>query len=118
MRITEMESLRDLAVVQRDKYIQMADEFTKLAGEQHSLILSLQDKIDRKFRFPESKRKTLPDLESETIVNVLRECNGNMSVAARKLGIHVRSLYRRVEKIGCKKLRIVEGGKEYATTRP
>ncbi|HEX9103807.1 MAG TPA: response regulator [Polyangia bacterium] len=41
---------------------------------------------------------TLASAEYEHITRVLRECNGNISEAARRLGIHRRSLQRKLQK--------------------
>jgi two-component system response regulator RegA len=42
---------------------------------------------------------TLARAELEHITRVLHECNGNISEAARRLGIHRRSLQRKLQKI-------------------
>jgi two-component system, response regulator RegA len=42
---------------------------------------------------------TLARAEFEHITRVLHECNGNISEAARRLGIHRRSLQRKLQKI-------------------
>lgn len=41
---------------------------------------------------------TLDEMESETIRETLRRCGGNLSEAAKLLGITRQSLYRRIEK--------------------
>ena len=41
---------------------------------------------------------TLARAEFEHITRVLHECNGNISEAARRLGIHRRSLQRKLQK--------------------
>ena len=42
--------------------------------------------------------ETLDEMESEAIREALRRCGGNMSEAAKQLGITRQSLYRRIEK--------------------
>ena len=42
---------------------------------------------------------TLARAEFEHITRVLHECNGNISEAARRLGIHRRSLQRKLQKV-------------------
>jgi two-component system response regulator RegA len=42
---------------------------------------------------------TLAEAESDHITRVLEECQGNISEAARRLGIHRRSLQRKLQKI-------------------
>ena len=42
--------------------------------------------------------KTLDEMESEAISEALRRCGGNLSEAAKQLGITRQSLYRRIEK--------------------
>lgn len=42
--------------------------------------------------------KTLDEMESEAIRDALRRCGGNLSEAAKLLGITRQSLYRRIEK--------------------
>ena len=37
---------------------------------------------------------------SEEVVRILRECRGNVGKAAKMLGIHRSTLYRRLEKLG------------------
>ena len=55
---------------------------------------------------PESKKAPLPeatdignlkDKEKQTILKVLAECNNNKSLAAKKLGIHYATLYRKLK---------------------
>lgn len=45
---------------------------------------------------------TLDDLEREAVREALRKCHGNMSKAAKALGITRQALYRRLEKYGLK----------------
>ncbi len=46
----------------------------------------------------EEHTETLDEMESEAIRDALRRCGGNMSEAAKLLGITRQSLYRRIEK--------------------
>ena len=46
----------------------------------------------------EEHTETLAEMESEAIRDALRRCGGNMSEAAKLLGITRQSLYRRIEK--------------------
>ncbi|MDY6121697.1 MAG: sigma-54 dependent transcriptional regulator [Porphyromonas sp.] len=43
---------------------------------------------------------SLDELEAQTVATVIRENNGNLSKAAKRLGISRASLYRRIEKYG------------------
>jgi DNA-binding NtrC family response regulator len=43
---------------------------------------------------------TLAALERDRIAQVLAECAGNKALAARRLGLDRRSLYRRLERYG------------------
>lgn len=47
-----------------------------------------------------SEIDTLDDMERQAIIKTLRLSDGNMSVAAQKLGITRQALYRRIEKYG------------------
>lgn len=48
---------------------------------------------------PKNKDKsTLWDIENEHILKVLNECGGNISEASRQLGLHRRTLQRRLKK--------------------
>jgi DNA-binding NtrC family response regulator len=47
-----------------------------------------------------SLRRWLDVAEAWKITNTLRECRGNRSAAARKLGIGRRTLYAKMEKLG------------------
>lgn len=44
------------------------------------------------------RTETLDDIERNAITEAMRRCNGNMSEAAKQLGITRQSLYRRIEK--------------------
>lgn len=44
------------------------------------------------------RTETLDDMERNAINEAMRRCNGNMSEAAKQLGITRQSLYRRIEK--------------------
>ena len=47
-----------------------------------------------------TKPPTLEDVERSTILQALRNSDGNLSRAADELGITRQSLYRRIEKLG------------------
>ena len=49
-------------------------------------------------RKPASGQTPLWDMENEHIIKVLSECGGNITQAARKLGLHRRTLQRRLKK--------------------
>ncbi len=59
------------------------------------------DEIEQAFgqKRPESDATQLWDLEQEHIGKVLQECGGNITQAAKKLGLHRRTLQRRLKKI-------------------
>ncbi len=66
-----------------------------------SIDLGLRPVTDRSIRRPkerDSDRKTLDDLEREAIQNALVEANGNVSEAARLLGIGREALRYRIQK--------------------
>ena len=44
------------------------------------------------------RAETLDDIERNAITEAMRRCNGNMSEAAKQLGITRQALYRRIEK--------------------
>jgi len=48
---------------------------------------------------PQSRGKSLNQIQSEEIARVVKECDGNMSEAARVLGVSRATLYRRFKKI-------------------
>jgi two-component system NtrC family response regulator len=48
----------------------------------------------------ESKSKTLDEVERDTIIDAIKQCNGNLSQVASTLGITRQSLYRRMDKFG------------------
>ena len=52
----------------------------------------------RAARDAEPRSETLDEMESEAIREALRRCGGNLSEAAKQLGITRQSLYRRIEK--------------------
>lgn len=54
--------------------------------------------IERAEAAGRAQRPTLARAEFEHITRVLRECGGNVSEAARRLGIHRRSLQRKLSK--------------------
>lgn len=49
---------------------------------------------------PEAGTPTLAQAESEHIARVMADCNGNISEAARRLGIYRSSLQRRLRRLG------------------
>ena len=51
---------------------------------------------------PRDPAATLADVEREHIQRVLAETGGNKTLAAKRLGVSLRSLYRRLEKLGLK----------------
>ncbi|MBI4726655.1 sigma 54-interacting transcriptional regulator [candidate division TA06 bacterium] len=58
---------------------------------------------DKAHRLPETSASgSLKDEEKQIIRNVLQSCNGNKTQAARKLGIHYATLYRKLKLYGIK----------------
>ncbi len=49
---------------------------------------------------PVKEEKTLEDLEANAIQDAIRKCGGNKVRAARMLGIHPSTLYRKIKKFG------------------
>ena len=49
---------------------------------------------------PEGPAATLDDLERSAIVACIQKHNGNLSLAAKELGINRGALYRKIEKHG------------------
>lgn len=48
----------------------------------------------------ELRAATLAELQAAAMLNALRECNGNRTRAAAKLGISVRTLQRNLKRMG------------------
>ncbi len=48
---------------------------------------------------PTSLQTQLKDMENDHIIKVLNDCGGNITLAAKKLGLHRRTLQRRLKKI-------------------
>jgi len=75
-----------------------------ILADGHELVandfLSLADGAGRQETQAASAGQTLDDLEKTTIEQALRECHGNISHAAKSLGLTRASLYRRIEKFG------------------
>jgi len=60
--------------------------------------LQLLQALERAVMRSRGPSPTLARAEFEHITRVLQECNGNISEAARRLGIHRRSLQRKLQK--------------------
>jgi len=56
----------------------------------------------------ESLKEKIRGLEKEEIINALRECNGVMSRAARKLGITERMIGYKVKKYNIRREEVIE----------
>ena len=61
--------------------------------------LQLMQALEKAVARTRGPSPTLARAEFEHITRVLHECNGNISEAARRLGIHRRSLQRKLQKI-------------------
>jgi two-component system, response regulator RegA len=61
--------------------------------------LQLIQALERALARSRGTSPTLARAEFQHITRVLQECNGNVSEAARRLGIHRRSLQRKLQKI-------------------
>lgn len=57
------------------------------------------DLLERAFEKTSSQTTPLWNLENDHILKVLEECGGNISQAAKNLGLHRRTLQRRLKKI-------------------
>jgi Nif-specific regulatory protein len=55
----------------------------------------------------DSLREKVREIEKEEIVNAMRECNGIMSRAAKKLGITERMIGYKIKKYGIRKEEVV-----------
>ncbi len=62
--------------------------------EQHEMPLILDEGLS----FKEAKESLLEAFEKEYIVNILRQCDGNISEAARRSGLHRKSIERLAKK--------------------
>jgi DNA-binding NtrC family response regulator len=49
---------------------------------------------------PTSLGPTLKDMETDLIINTLKRCNGNKTLAAKVLGISRKGLYEKMERLG------------------
>ena len=58
----------------------------------------------------ESLKEKVKGLEREEIMNALKECNGVMSRAARKLGITERMIGYKIKKYNIRKEEVVQSG--------
>lgn len=56
--------------------------------------------VARARRAEDARHDTLDEMERQAVEDAMRRCDGNMTVAARQLGITRQSLYRRLEKFG------------------
>jgi Nif-specific regulatory protein len=59
----------------------------------------------------ESLKEKVKGLEKEEIINALKECNGVMSRAARKLGITERMIGYKVKKYNIRKEEVIQNSK-------
>jgi DNA-binding NtrC family response regulator len=63
-------------------------------------FLSLTDSTNQAVQLEKTQNQTLDDMEKATIDKCLRDHQGNISHAAKELGLTRASLYRRIEKYG------------------
>jgi DNA-binding NtrC family response regulator len=68
--------------------------------EEFARFLQHAESLDDKGQDPASLRAWLELAEAWRITQALRECKGNRSAAARKLGIGRRTLYAKMDKLG------------------
>lgn len=83
-----------LVIVSQNNELDFEEETGKNQGNLEDLAVQFRPKM----QFKGSLKKVLRDVEQQYIRQVLSECGGRMSEAARKLGIHRTMLYRKVEK--------------------
>ena len=93
-----MEALRDLAVKQHDKYMAVAAELYGLAMKELSLAQALHQRIKKRVGLAEERSQTLREVEAQTIVETINECGGNVSAAAKLLGVSRFALERKIKK--------------------
>lgn len=70
------------------------------AREEFLRFLQHAESLDDKGQDPASLRAWLELAEAWRITQALRECKGNRSAAARRLGIGRRTLYAKMDKLG------------------
>lgn len=63
-----------------------------------AILTAFSDLAAQTERATDVKVPSLPAVEWEHIHRVLSDCNGNLSLAAKKLGLHRRSLQRKLSK--------------------
>ncbi len=76
---------------------------------EHAFVLNRSGEIELR-DLPETLRpaadneqmeiKSIDDVEAQFIANILRQCHGNQTEAARRLGMHKTTLWRKMKKLG------------------
>jgi two-component system response regulator RegA len=77
-----------------------ADDYLAKPADADAIVAALRGRsapLDQD-ALPEEREQPLKRLEWERIQRVLAECGGNVSVAARRLGMHRRTLQRKLAK--------------------
>lgn len=94
--VRELENMVLRAVLlTRDGVIQPDDLPEEMRNE---IINSRNNNLLNSMKFKEAKDKIMTDFERDYIINVLNQCNGNISKAAEKAGMHKKNFYDKMTK--------------------
>jgi DNA-binding NtrC family response regulator len=91
--VRELQNVLERAVLLSDGSRVRADDIPGLEGEEAPAASSDGRETDG---------LTLDQVERAHIERTLERCSGNKTEAARKLGVSLRTLYRKLEKLGIK----------------
>lgn len=84
-------------ILSKKSYLALEDLPRKISQQTPSMEQRLSDETPKNST---SLGPTLKDMESDLIVNTLKRCNGNKTLAAKVLGISRKGLYEKMERLG------------------
>ncbi|MCP4578074.1 MAG: sigma-54-dependent Fis family transcriptional regulator [Deltaproteobacteria bacterium] len=96
--IRELKNCLARAVILSKKtYLALEDLPRKISRQMSSMTLPLGTETPED---PTAIGPTLKDMETDLIINTLKRCNGNKTLAAKVLGISRKGLYEKMERLG------------------
>jgi DNA-binding NtrC family response regulator len=106
--IRELKNCLARAVILSKKtYLSLEDLPRKISQQMSSMPLPLGTETPED---PTSIGPTLKDMETDLIINTLKRCNGNKTLAAKVLGISRKGLYEKMERLGVRSF--LDSGRE------
>lgn len=98
--VRELEKAVERGVVMAEKRLIMPQDLPSDIGMEKNSVEILGEEISLNGNFQEAKNRLLQHFEGLYFTRLLNRCKGNVSLAARKSGMHRKNIYEKLKELG------------------